>query len=320
MIKDMVNPLRVKVGVPALTEIDYLQVPYLNMFSNQIFARPQDWPQDKVLDSSYWIMPFDEESHVPEKTLAEFLEAGSAPLYIGFGSMPVKDPLQLFNDFCEITKELGLRGVYYHGTNSTEGYQIPEHVFLLKGAPHQWLFPRCIAAIHHGGAGTTAACLLAGIPCIIFPVLIDQPFWATQMANLKVGPPLPICDLKNLTKEIFKKKIEESLTEEIKKNAKEMAEKLKQEKGTELAVEAIKNFYKKNRHFGVVLDWEKDESVKKCPTCSVEFGLFTRRHHCRACGKIFCSKHLQQKPMFNYGPPQLLCEPCIKTKEESDSK
>ena len=136
------------------------------------------------------------------------------------------------------------------------------------------------------GAGTTAATLYAGIPCIIFPVLIDQPFWATRMAELKVGPKLPVQELKKLTKEKMKQKIQEALTEEVKKNAKEISEKLKQENGVKNAVEAIKALHKKLHHFGVVMEWQKDEEVKKCNASSQEFGFFTRKHHCRACGKV----------------------------------
>ena len=104
-----------------------------------------------MVTTGYWTLPYEENSYEPSQELSSFLEAGSAPLYCGFGSMPVKDPLQLFNDFCEVTKELQLRGIYFSGSNSTEGYQVPEHVLLIKGAPHQYLFPRCVAAIHHGG-------------------------------------------------------------------------------------------------------------------------------------------------------------------------
>lgn len=65
--------------------------------------------------------------------------------------MPVKDPLNLFNAFCEVTKELAIRGIYFPGSNSTRGFQVPKHVLLTQGIPHQYLFPKCLAAIHHGG-------------------------------------------------------------------------------------------------------------------------------------------------------------------------
>jgi UDP:flavonoid glycosyltransferase YjiC (YdhE family) len=61
-------------------------------------------------------------------------------------------------------------------------------VFILDSAPHAWLFPRMAAVVHHGGAGTTAAALRAGVPAVIVPFIVDQPFWGARVKALGVGP------------------------------------------------------------------------------------------------------------------------------------
>ena len=72
------------------------------------------------------------------------------------------------------------------------GYEVTLTVFKLDSAPHSWPFPRMAAVVHHGGAGTVAAGLRAGIPSIIVPFAGDQPVWAQQVEKLKVGPkPIP---------------------------------------------------------------------------------------------------------------------------------
>ena len=62
--------------------------------------------------------------------------------------------------------------------------------------PHEWLFPRRAAVVHHAGAGTTAAGLRAGVPAVTVPVIADQPFWAERVHHLGAGPaPIPLADL-----------------------------------------------------------------------------------------------------------------------------
>jgi sterol 3beta-glucosyltransferase len=66
---------------------------------------------------------------------------------------------------------------------------LPAGVFTLQEAPHDWLFPRTAAVVHHGGAGTTAAGLRAGVPSVVVPFFGDQPFWGQRVAALGAGPP-----------------------------------------------------------------------------------------------------------------------------------
>ena len=86
----------------------------------------------------------------------------------------------------------GQRGVLASGLGGLAATELPASVYLLDEAPHDWLFPRMAAVVHHGGAGTTAAGLRAGVPTVICPFFGDQPFWGRRVAALGVGTqPLP---------------------------------------------------------------------------------------------------------------------------------
>jgi UDP:flavonoid glycosyltransferase YjiC (YdhE family) len=65
---------------------------------------------------------------------------------------------------------------------------LPDSVYMVDSVPHTWLLPRVAAVIHHGGAGTTAAGLSAGVPSIVTPFMGDQAFWANRVFELGVGP------------------------------------------------------------------------------------------------------------------------------------
>ena len=87
----------------------------------------------------------------------------------------------------------GLRGIVATGWGGiAAGEAGTDDVLVLEGAPHEWLFPRVAAVVHHGGAGSTAAGLRAGRPTLVVPFLGDQPFWGARVHALGVGPaPLP---------------------------------------------------------------------------------------------------------------------------------
>jgi sterol 3beta-glucosyltransferase len=124
--------------------------------------------------------------------LEAFLEVGDPPVYIGFGSMAGRKPERLAGIVLEALARSGQRGVLLTGWGGLQTDSTPEHLFVLEAAPHSWLFPRMAAAVHHGGAGTTAEGLRAGVPSIIIPFVLDQPFWGARIKALGLGPePIP---------------------------------------------------------------------------------------------------------------------------------
>jgi UDP:flavonoid glycosyltransferase YjiC (YdhE family) len=161
--------------------------PCLYGFSPAILPAPEDWPPAHVI-TGYWFLD-EEPGWTPGNALEKFLSSGSRPLYIGFGSMGANHDRRVLR-VVEAALELsGLRAVVTPGGHS--GGPFPEssrRMIFEEQVPHAWLFPRVSAVMHHGGAGTTAEGLRAGVPSIIFPGASDQYFWAERIARLGAGP------------------------------------------------------------------------------------------------------------------------------------
>jgi sterol 3beta-glucosyltransferase len=176
------DPLRDPAGAP---------VTVLHGFSTHVLPRPADWPATAHV-TGYWTLPA-APGWAPPRRLAEFLDYPDPVVYLGFGSMPVPDPKRLAAAMVAGIGQAGARAVV--GSLSPELRRLlPASRFLvIRDVPHDWLFPRVQAIMHHGGAGTSAAAVLAGRPQVIWPFGIDQPFWARQLASLGVAPPaLPV--------------------------------------------------------------------------------------------------------------------------------
>jgi sterol 3beta-glucosyltransferase len=160
----------------------------INGFSKHVLPRPEDWPESSQV-TGYWF--FHESKWWPPEALSEFLTAGPKPVYIGFGSMVNSKATSFTETVLAAVKKSGQRAVLasgWGGLAGEEGAQ-SEQIFFLRHAPHDWLFPHMSAAVHHGGAGTTAAAVRAGIPSVIVPFYGDQPFWARCLNRQGVAPP-----------------------------------------------------------------------------------------------------------------------------------
>ena len=161
-------------------------IPVLHCYSKHVVHRPTDWP-DTAYVNGYWFLER-QEDWTPPADLQAFLDAGEPPVYVGFGSMAGKNPGKLAKIVIQALKETNLRGVIASGWGGLRVDSLPENIFTIDNAPHDWLFPRMAAVMHHGGAGTTAAGLRAGRPTIICSFIADQPFWGKRVKELGVGP------------------------------------------------------------------------------------------------------------------------------------
>ena len=109
-------------------------------------------------------------------------------MYMGFGSMVVRDTASLAALVREAMEREGLRVIVSIGACAAQGARLSRAAFAIDDVPHDWLFPRVAAVVHHGGAGTTAAGLRAGIPTVVVPILADQFFWGARVRALGAGP------------------------------------------------------------------------------------------------------------------------------------
>ncbi|BCJ56370.1 hypothetical protein Asp14428_78450 [Actinoplanes sp. NBRC 14428] len=134
-------------------------------------------------------------SGTPVAEVEAFLAAGPPPVFVGFGSMAPGHGGRLAGPVLAAVRAAGVRAVVQAGWSGLRAGDEPG-VLSVGALPHDWLFPRMAAVVHHAGAGTTAAGLRAGVPAVAVPVLADQPFWAWRLHALGVSPrPLPFSRL-----------------------------------------------------------------------------------------------------------------------------
>lgn len=156
--------------------------PVLHGFSPHIVPRPQDWRRGLEVTGYWW--PEADPQWQPSPALVDFLTAGDPPVFIGFGSTltSAAQAARMSELVREALRRAGMRGIVqtgWAGINADD-----DGVVTVGELPHNWLFPRMAAVVHHCGAGTTAAGLRAGAPTVAVPGLGDQPFWARRLRDL----------------------------------------------------------------------------------------------------------------------------------------
>ncbi|MCL4271316.1 MAG: glycosyltransferase [Anaerolineales bacterium] len=213
----------------------------LYAYSEVVVPKPADWDESTVV-TGYWFLDAPANwQPVPE--LVKFLQEGSPPVYIGFGSMFIGDGKQKTEIAVEALRLAGQRGILATGWGGLTADHTSKDVFVLDSVPHDWLFPKVAAIVHHGGAGTTGAALRAGKPQIICPFVGDQFFWGQRMADLGVSPS-PIPQTK-LTAERLADAIKYAVSDtNIRQRALSLGETVRAENGIERAV----NFLLSNVH------------------------------------------------------------------------
>jgi len=162
----------------------------LYAFSPQVVPPPPDWPAHHRPTGFWFLDP--PAGWAPPPELAQFLAAGPPPVYIGFGSPGLRQQTAAAGMVVEALRQSGLRALVNLPSGAFAAAPPAAQVLLLSKIPHAWLFARCAALAHHGGAGTTAAGLRAGVPALVIPLATDQFFWGSRVQALGIGPkPLP---------------------------------------------------------------------------------------------------------------------------------
>ncbi|MDO4260025.1 MAG: glycosyltransferase [Actinomycetaceae bacterium] len=205
----------------------------LNAWSWHLLAPPSGWNADAA-PTGFWRCA--QGQWEPPPQLRDFLEAGEAPVYVGFGSMVHKNPEALGQAIKAGVKAAGRRGIIASGSGAlaVEGN---DDVYVIDSAPHDWVFPRVAAAIHHGGVGTVAAALHAGIPQVIRPFMGDQHFWSRRVEAIGVG-----LRLRSVEPAAIGEALERALTECVPR-ACVVGDKVRAERGDEVAVDRLEKLY-----------------------------------------------------------------------------
>ena len=215
-----------------------LNAPVLYGYSSHLIPRPQDWDDNQHI-TGYWFLD-PPPAWQPPPDLVNFLESGPAPVYIGFGSMSHEHPEQQTRLALRALEISGQRGVLMTGWGGLERATAPPNVYFTNNIPHAWLFPRMAAVVHHGGAGTTAEGLRAGVPSIIPAFGGDQCSWADLVVKAGAGPRVP--GIRGLTAEKLARAIHASLNDSaMRARAAALGEKIRAEDGVSCAVRIIHN-------------------------------------------------------------------------------
>jgi sterol 3beta-glucosyltransferase len=236
------NALREHLGLPNFSWKKQLAMlessPTITAVSRHVLPELYDWKPHQILTGFL----LDEESdwQAPQ-ALLDFLAAGEKPIYIGFGSMGDREAEATTKLLLEAIERSGKRAILLSGWAGFGSVTMPKNVFLLDYAPQHWLFPRMAAVVHHGGAGTTAAGLAAGLPSVIVPFFGDQPNWAQIVYELGVSTkPIP---RHKLTADKLVAAIQEATSNpSIQAKAVEIGAKIRAENAASEAVKAVKKF------------------------------------------------------------------------------
>jgi vancomycin aglycone glucosyltransferase len=179
---------------------------------------PWQQPNDlDVVQTGAWLLP--DERPLPAELVA-FLDAGTPPVYVGFGSMPMHASSDVARVAVEAVRAQGRRVLLSRGWADLSLVDDRDDCFVVGEANHQVLFGRVAAVVHHGGAGTTTTAARAGAPQVLVPQGADQPYWAARVTQLGIGAahqgPAP-------TTESLSAALETVLTEEIRARASAVA-------------------------------------------------------------------------------------------------
>lgn len=214
--------------------------PLLYAYSPRVGPRPPDWGA-WIHITGYWFLNRPADWQPPEDLVA-FLESGPPPVSVGFGSMPSTNPEASTKLVIDALTRAGRRGVLVTGWDGLANTDLPDDFHVIKEILRDWLFPRMAAIVHHGGAGTTAEGLRAGVPSVTIPFLGDHPYWGKCVHELGVGPK-PILR-ERLTTDSLAQAISTAVSDPgMRRRARALGHQIQAEDGVAGAVELLDAFF-----------------------------------------------------------------------------
>ena len=213
------------------------RTPILCAWSPVLLPPSSDW-SPRVHVTGYYFFPYGQ-SYQPPGKLSAFLDGGEAPVCVTFGSMVHREKERIDRIVREALRQTAQRGIILSGW-SKSNEPASQDFFYLEQVPHDWLLPRCKMVIHHGGAGTTAAGLRAGIPNVVTPFMADQGFWGARVQAVGVGPKPRRVNA--LSVESLSQAIAEAESETVRTRARVIGQQVRSEDGTGEAVKWIEKY------------------------------------------------------------------------------
>ena len=180
---DALNTHRASIGLPPVDNVRaYMLTSHPWLAADPVLA---PWPEPADLDvvqTGAWILP---DARPLPAELEAFLDAGTPPVYVGFGSM--RAPQDFARVAIEAVRAQGRRVLVAHGWAGLAPIDDAGDCFAVGEVNQQALFGRVAAIVHHGGAGTTTTATRAGAPQVVVPQWADQPYFAGRVADLGIG-------------------------------------------------------------------------------------------------------------------------------------
>ncbi|MET8125110.1 glycosyltransferase [Streptomyces sp. NPDC005231] len=182
---EALNVNRASIGLPPVDNVrDYVIGDRPWLATDATLDPWQETPDLDVVQTGAWILP--DERPLPDD-LEAFLEAGEPPVYVGFGSMPMRASKDVAQVAIEVVRAQGRRVLASRGWADLALIDDQDDCFVVGEVNQQALFARVAAVVHHGGAGTTTTAARAGAPQVVVPQSADQPYWAGRVAGLGIG-------------------------------------------------------------------------------------------------------------------------------------
>ncbi|MGA2873499.1 MAG: glycosyltransferase [Candidatus Dormibacteria bacterium] len=229
--RNATNAARANVGLPSGHKL-WSGHPMLYGISPTLLPTPVDWPNN-VWMCGQWVRPVHEWG--APGSLQDFLAAGDAPIYVGFGSMVGFDQRAVLE--VVVAAVGGQRALFYPGWSGTDSLNLPPNFCVIGDTPHDWLFPQTSMVIHHGGSGTTHSAARAGVPSVVMPFAADQFFWADQLRRQGIAP--VSVSVRRLTAAGLSSAIAAARASEMRERASAVGAKMRMEDGPGRAVEKV---------------------------------------------------------------------------------
>ncbi|GMF56802.1 unnamed protein product [Phytophthora fragariaefolia] len=251
-----------------------LHIPHAFMWSPELVPKPADWGHIYDVIGTVTLRGGPSSSYTPSPELEAFLGSDGGPIFVGFGSMVLADPMATTKMIVQAAQQANVRVLIQSSWSDMAGdLDIPDNVFFIGNCPHDWLMPRVCAVVHHGGAGTTAAGLLAGKPTFIVPFFGDQPFWGHAVVKAGVG--VDPCPIAQLTTEKLREAFVGLMDPKLRSRALHLQYTMRREDG---AGEAVRSFYRHLPtqemfcdldHERVATRWSVRDNLKLCDRCAL---------------------------------------------------